>query len=96
MTEKAHHEHVSFRVRSRYVRWSISRTASSIDIFIRADNRFVNAEKVKAVDSLAWTKRRNFNESNRNESQKAAMNRLSTKEGVIAALAIDQRGALKK
>lgn len=45
MTEKAHHEHVSFRVRSRYVRWSISRTASSIDIFIRADNRFANAEK---------------------------------------------------
>ena len=30
------------------------------------------------------------------KAKKAAMDRLSTKEGVIAALAIDQRGALKK
>ncbi len=30
------------------------------------------------------------------KAKKAAMDRLSTKEGVFAALAIDQRGALKK
>lgn len=28
--------------------------------------------------------------------KKAAMDRLSTQEGIISALAIDQRGALKK
>ena len=28
--------------------------------------------------------------------KKAAMDRLSTKDGIISALAIDQRGALKK
>ncbi len=30
------------------------------------------------------------------KAKKAAMDRLSTKEGFIEALAIDQRGALKK
>lgn len=31
-----------------------------------------------------------------NEEKNRAMERLSTKDGIISALAIDQRGALKK